>query len=294
VTLGMAAAVLGCHASPGDTAATARPGEAVVARVDGLAISAADVAAQMAAVPGLDRRAALEERIVFELLAREAAARDLPPLTADERAALVAARAQRIVERDLEPHLTRAAIADADVRSLYERGRPRFVHGRLVQTAVAHIFTGARMKPEPRARAEQNARLFLAAVAEHPPHTAAELDALASAPLWSERKVGVTTVWQDVEGAQPFPSVVARALGPLKTPGALTGLIGDETGFYVAMYLAEKPAENRALADVAAGLRAEMYEPWRRQRFLQLAMELTAGHDIEAFPDLLVRRAEAP
>jgi len=259
----------------------------VVARVGDVAITAADVAAQMVASPGTDRRRALEDRILFELLAQEAARHDLSPDTPDQHAALVAVEAQRLVERDIEPRLTRAAISDADVRALYERGRPRFVHGRLVQTAVAHVFTGGRMKPEPRARAEQNARLLRAALDAHPPRTLADLEAFVQQQEWIDRKVGLTQVWQDVDGDQPFPQVVARALRSLSSPGALTPLVGDETGYYVAMYLAERPAENHAFADVAPGLRAEMYEPWRRQRFMLLATELTAGHDIEAYPDLL-------
>jgi len=260
-----------------------------VARVADVAITAAEVAAQMAAFPGRDRRSALEDRITFELLAREAATRALPPPTADERAELVAVEAQRIVAHDLEPRLSRAAISDADVRALYERGKRHFVHGRLVQAAVLHVFTGARMKDEPRARSEENARLLRAALDQHPPRNAAELEALVRQPVWTERKVGVTTVWQDVEGDEPFPAVVGRALRPLDHPGALTPLVGDETGYYVAMYLADSPAENRTFAEAAPELRAEMFEPWRRQRFLRLAMELTSGHDIEASPELLAR-----
>ena len=293
--LAAAAVVLGCgrgERRDSPALAGAGIGALVVARVGDVAITAADVAAQMAASPGRDRRRALEDRIVFELLAQEAARQDLPPDTAGEHAAVAAAEAQRLVERDLEPRLTRAAISDADVRALYERARSRFVHGRLVQAAVVHIFTGARMKAEPRARAEQNARLLRSALDEHPPRTLADLEAFVKQPEWTERKVGLTKVWQDLEADEPFPRVVARALGSLSSPGALTPLVGDETGSYVAMYLGEMPAENRSFADVAAGLRAEMYEPWRRQRFMLLATELTAGHDIEAYPDRLT--AEAP
>lgn len=272
----------------GATSRSEGPGALVVARAGDVVITAADVAAQMRAAPGIDRGRALEERIVFELLAQEAARHDLGPWTTDEHAALAAVEAQRIVERDIEPHLTREAISDADVRALYERGKRRFVHGRLVQAVVAYIFTGARLKPEPRARAEQNARLLRAALDEHPPRTPEDLEAFVKQPVWSDRNVGSTRIWQDVDGDQPFPAAVARALRPLGTPGALTPLVGDETGYYVAMYLAETPAENRAFEDVAPGLRAEMYEPWRRKKFMQLATELTAGHDIEAFPDRLL------
>jgi PPIC-type PPIASE domain len=270
-----------------------RPGDPVVARVDGIPITVADIAAQMAANPGLEPRRALDERIAFEVLARAAAEEELPPPTSDERAALVAVEAQRLIEHDFEPKLARSAISDGDVRSLYERGKRRFVHGALVQIAVAHIFTGARMRPEPRARAEQNARLLQAALAARPPHTAAELEAVAREPIWVERNVGVTTVWQEVDANEPFPTVVGRALASLR-PGALTTLLGDETGYYVVLCLAQAPPENRSLADVAPGLRAEMFEPWRRHRFMELTANLTTAHDIEVFPDALNAASAAP
>lgn len=270
-----------------------RPSDPVVARVDGAPITAADVTAQMAANPGLDRRRALEERIFFEVLARAAADKDLPPPTSDERAAIVAVEAQRLIERDLEPQLAPSAISDGDVRSLYERGKRRFVHGRMVQVAVAHIFTGARMKAEPRARAEQDAHLLQAALAGRPPHTAAELEALVREPLWAERKVGVTTVWQEVDADEPFPAVVGRALAALR-PAAMTPLVGDETGYYVALCLDQAPPENRSFAAVAPGLRGEMYQPWRRHRFMQLTADLTSAHDIEVFADALNTASSAP
>jgi hypothetical protein len=277
----------GCHRAPaGDVAAALRPGDPVVARVGGAPITAVDVAAQMAANPGLDRRAALEQRIVFEVLARAAAAADLPPPTSDERAAVVAVEAQRLIERDLEPQLAPSAITERDVRSLYERGKRRFVHGRLVQIAVAHIFTGARMKPEPRARAEQNAHLLEAALAVRRPHTAAELEALVREPSWAERNVGITTVWQEVDADEPFPATVGRALTSLR-PGALTRLVGDETGYYLALCLDEAPPENQSFAAVAPALRSEMYQPWRRHRFMELTGDFTSAHDIEVFPEAL-------
>src|SRR5437762_12031534 len=59
----------GCHRAPaGHDAVFVRPGDPVVATVGGTPITAADVAAQMAANPGLERGRALEQRILFEVL----------------------------------------------------------------------------------------------------------------------------------------------------------------------------------------------------------------------------------
>jgi len=265
--------------------ASATPG-AVVARVGGVPITSSDVANQMALTPGLSARQALEQRITFEVLAQAAAA-ERPALTADDLVQKKQVEVARLVERELEPQLLPESIPDADVRALYARGKRRFVHGRLVQATVLCLFTGARMSPERRARVEQNAKLLDSYLKGHLARTAADLEALAKEPPWVERQVSATTVWQDQDQGEPFPSVVARALAALHAPGDRSPLVGDETGYYIAQYLAEQPPQNQSFEEVAPALRAEMYEPWRRQRFLRLTMDLSAGHEIEVFPDSL-------
>ena len=268
-----------------EPSATATPG-AVVARVGGVPITSSDLAGQMARTPGLTARQALQQRITFEVLAL-AAAGEAPAATAEDLAERKQVEVARLVERELEPQLRPESIPDADVRALYERGKRRYVHGRLVQATVLCLFTGARMNPERRARVEQNARMLDAYLTSHPAPTAAALEALVREPQWAERQVSATTVWQDQEQGEPFPLVVAHALGPLHKPGDRSPLVGDETGYYIAQYLAEQPPQHQTFEEVAAALRAEMYEPWRRQRFLRLTMELSAGHEVEVFPDNL-------
>ena len=259
---------------------------AVVARVGGASITAAQVAAQLARTPGLSARQALEQRITFEALA-QAAAGDDSPLTPDDVTERKKVEVERLVEREIEPQLRPESIPDADVRALYERGKGRFVHGRLVQATVLCVFTGARMNEARRAVAEANAKALAAYLDAHPAHTTAALEALAKEPQWADRKVSVTTVWQDQDAAEPFPPVVGHALAALHEAGDRTPLVGDETGYYIATYLAEEPPLNQSFEQVAPPLRAEMYEPWRRQRFLRLTMDLSAGHDIEVFPENL-------
>jgi hypothetical protein len=189
---------------------------------------------------------------------------------------------QRLVERELEPLLTRQAIPDAEVRALYEKGKPRFVHERLVQAPVMAFFTGARMKAEPRARAEHDARLLKTFLDQHP---GADPAALAKDPVWADRKLNVSTVWQEENRDEPYPLVVGRALAALHARGALSPLVVDETGAYVAMFLDEKPPENRSFEQVAAELRDEMFEPWRRQRFQRLVTDMASGHDVTVDPE---------
>jgi len=264
----------------------AMPAGAIVARVGTVPITADQVAAQLARAPGLSVRQALAQRITFEVLAQAAADHQTAP-TAQEVAERKNAEVERLVEREIEPQLRPESIPDADVRALYERGKRRFVHGRLVQATVLCLFTGARMSAERRARIEANAKLLAADLDGHPTLSPAEAEALARQPRWADRQVSVTTVWQDEQEGQPFPPVVSRALAGLHKPGDRTPLVGDETGYYIAFYLAEEAPLAQTFEQVAGTLRAEMYEPWRRQRFLRLTRDLAAGHDIEVFPDNL-------
>jgi len=276
------------------TQVPAPPSDPVVATVDRVEIHASQVASQMR-IRGTtaDPRAALQDWVVFELLAR-AAADATSGADADQRTAMRLATVQRMLEREIEPLLTPEAIPDAEVRALYEKGKPRFVHGRLVQVLVMGFFTGARMKAGPRARAEHNAALLKAFLDEHPPAGTAALEALAREPLWVERKLSVSTVWQEENQGQPYPESVGRALTSLHGPGDRSPLVIDETGAYIAVYLGEKPAEHRSFEEVAPALRAEMYEPWRRQRFLRLVMDMASGHDIAVDTDTVALLASKP
>jgi hypothetical protein len=278
----MASAATGAGCRRPTQVATARSDSPVVATVEGIPIRADDVAIQMRR-HRTDRGKALDDLVVFELLARaSASAGTVVPVEAADGEGLRNAMIERLVERDIEPRIARNAIPDAEVRTLYEKGKAHFVHGRLVEVAILCVFTGARMKPEPRSRAETTAG-ELKAVVDRRAKTVAELEAIANDPVWTNRKVSFSTVLQGEDA--PFPRVVGRAVLALSAPGDTTPLVGDETGYYIARYVSEKPPQNISFAEAAPGLRAEMYEPWRRQRFLQLSMEMAAGHDIQVFPD---------
>jgi len=297
-TLGVLAALATLGASSNgcrkDEAAPQRlDGTPVVARVGDSPIHARELAAQMRTW-GLSASRALDQLVTFELLAR-AASEDAAatPTDAADAERLRNVEVQALIEREIEPQLASSAIDEREVRSLYDRALPRFVHGRLVHVALLCVFTGARMKAEPRARAAENARTLKAyldgrrgrAAAPGQASPAAELEAVAANPAWIERKVTFTTVWQGADS--PFPAVVGKAVQTLAKPGDTTELVGDETGFYIARYLSEKPPENVQFEEAAPRIRQEMYEPWRRQRFLQLSLALAQGHDIQVFAENL-------
>ncbi len=254
----------------------------VVALVAGTPIYAADVAVQMRG-RRVDARRALDDLVVFELLARAATDLFLSGTDGAEDKAIQSAKVERLIEREIEPRIAKDAISDGEVRALYDRGKTRFVHGRLVQIAVLCVFTGARMRVEPRARAESNARALKAYVDGLASKTALAFESIAKDAAWIERKVSVTTVWQGED--EPFPAGVGRAVAALSKPGDTTDLVGDETGYYIALYLSERPPENVSFPEASPRLREEMYEPWRRRRFLQLSQDMSNGHDIQVFPE---------
>jgi hypothetical protein len=270
----------------GSSAGTSDSDHRVLARVAGQPILAGEVK-RAALLGGSDLRSALEDRIRFEVLARAAEVAGVA-LAPEDREILRQAQVERLVADLIEPRLAEGAIPESEVRAFYDRVHKRFVHGRLVQVAVLCIFTGARMKPEPRARAARHAEALRAYLAAHPGLSDQEFLALGSDPTWQsgpEKKVSfsATTVWQDEE--EPFPPVVGHAVSRLAHRGDTTDVVGDETGFYVARYLAERPPENVSFAAARPVLAAEMWEPWRRQKFLTLTLELAGAHAVEAFPD---------
>ncbi|MEA2699175.1 MAG: hypothetical protein QOI66_3446, partial [Myxococcales bacterium] len=100
-----------------------------------------------------------------------------------------------------------------------------------------------------------------------------------------ERKVQFSRDWQAID--DPFPIEVGREVQRLTHVGQRTPLVTTETGFHVATYLAERPAENISFADAREKLRDQIFERWRTARFLEFTQALAGSHTIEADPDRL-------
>src|SRR5579872_3566366 len=219
--LALGVAACGQTATPGGSAsARATTDDPALARVGDAEILRSQVAAAMRAT-GKDERSALDDLIHFELLARAAAA-TIAPADPNVREAVEAMMVQRLVEKELEPHLGKGDIPDDVLQGIYEKARKVFVHPRLVNVAMLNVYTGARMKPEPRARASATAHALDALVRTSNHHTADELEALASAPAWRDRKVVFERVWQAID--DPFPVEVGREVQRLAHPGDVTPL----------------------------------------------------------------------
>jgi hypothetical protein len=254
-----------------------------VAEVDGVPISARDLAAEMRR-GGKSARAALDDLITFQLLAGAA----VPSVDADDPEVAEArdrAAVQRWLERELEPRLSRNAIPDELLRGIYEKSRSAFVHPRLVEIALLSVYTGARMKDEPRARALETARALESYLRGRPGSTPEDFKAIADEPAWRDRRVKYARLWQALD--EPFAADVGRAVAALQRPGDTTALIVAESGFHLARYIAERPAENIPFERVRATLADQVAERWRRGQFLEFAQAAANLHRIEAFPERL-------
>lgn len=273
-------------AAPPSAVAPARAPSAAdppLARVGDVVILRSDVATEMRAT-GKTERDALDELIHFELLARAAADR-VTPADRDVRDATDAMLVQRFIELDLEPHLTKGDIPDDVLREVYNRAAKIFVHPRLVEVATLSVYTGRRMKPEPRTRAAAAAHDLDQLLRRNSRHTVDEFEAIALDPAWKDRKVQYSRVWQAID--DPFPAEVGRAVQRLGQPGEITPMIAAETGYHVALYIGERPPENVSFAEARDRLRDQIFERWRAARFLEFVQAAAGGHTIEAYPERL-------
>jgi PPIC-type PPIASE domain len=275
------AAGAACRTTPREAA---RSSDDVVAAVDGARIGRAELVSEMRRTLR-GARAALDRLIDDQLLAAEAQR----SLDREDNRELAEARAraavQLMLERELEPRLDKSAIPDATLRSLYDSAHSVFVHPRLVEVALLSVYTGARMKEEPRARALQTAKALEAYVRSRPVATPADWKAIADQPSWRDQRVKYARLLQALD--EPLPADVGRAVAALSRPGQTTPLVVAETGYHLAQYIAERPPENIPFEAAKPQLRDEIHEPWRRTQFLQLVQVVANPHHIEAFPERL-------
>jgi hypothetical protein len=232
---------------------------------------------------GKPARDALADLIDFELLAGEAArvVGDDPDLEDARNRASV----QRMIERELEPKLAREAIPDSVLRELYNQAHSAFVHPRLVEVALLSVYTGARMKDEPRARAHETARALEAYLHTRAATTPEDFAAVAQEPGWRERRVKLARVWQAFD--EPFSAEVGRAVASLRHAGDTTPLVTTESGYHIARYISERPPENITFEVARDRLRDQIAERWRQVQFLEYAQTAASAHTIEAFPERL-------
>lgn len=257
-----------------------------VARVGSHSIYAAQVVAQ-ARHMGVPPAKALARLVELHLLAeRSAEPTDPASVLADPAAKRLLV--ERLAEEEFEPSVARDKLPEADLRKMYDHFQQTFVHPRLVEVALLSVYTGPNMKAEPRARAKATAEELFKHLLNRPPtdNTAAGFEAISKEPVWSDRKV---KYWRFFQGPDrpfgPFGKGVGAPIQKLRKVGDTTGLIEDDSGYHVALYLGESPAKQVPF-EVARSEIAQGYFPrWRQQRFNEWTKNLAAAHKVEVFAE---------
>lgn len=263
----------------------------VVARVAGVPIFASEVAGQ-AAKTGKSPRAALDELVSFHLLA--ARGRDAwPPRDRAAIEALDEILVQRLLERDLEPHLGIDEIPEEHLRRIYDRIKTSYVHPRLVEVAVISVWPGVKATGDKREQARATARELKAVIDASKDRTPELLERLAADPKWTKRQARYFKFLQALPG-EPYGKEFREAVLRLKGPGDTTPIVEDGTGFHIARYVSERPESNRGFAEVRAELRDRYYPEWRKARFEDFCRQLATRHTVELITDNLRSGASAP
>jgi hypothetical protein len=263
---------------------------AVVARVGQVPIYASQVVAE-ARRAGKPPRAALDDLVASHLLAEEARRDGWRPVASSEpdvRSALV----QRLLERELEPHLRAEAVPDHVLRLIYDRAKDSFVHPRLVEVGALAIDTGALMKGEGLEQRRRAANDLAAFLKNHPARSLDDFIAVARDPVWSSRHVAYDHFLQSAD--RPLSPKVGEQIAKLRSLGETTGLLTDDEGFYIARYISERPAENITFEQTREKLLAGFLERWQQQQFLEFTGHFVQAHKVEAYYDRLPRNEPGP
>jgi hypothetical protein len=261
----------------------------VVARVDGEPIYGDCVATQAAAL-GIDRRAALEQCIDFELLAQEARRRGFlshPQVITTSRREAVRA----LLDADY-PLRTPADIPRADIQPFWDR-RIRFAYNHPeLRTAVwCRVSTTAADPPERKARAAEiatevhaalrgeetlNEDVLVRVCADFGARHAGEKFEIAHSRYRSDR--------------QALNPVFGKVLFELPAVNALSKPVLTEWGWDIILLAVLEPPSARSLDDVLAEVQQQVFdrpelEWYREQKFTKWLEPLITRARIEVHPE---------
>jgi hypothetical protein len=264
-----------CSPPPSATPATATPPDlgALAVRVaqEGLFAKQVEAIARQTQRPPTQVAATFVQQQILAELAQKAGLA-LPATPRIDQAMV-----QRWIDLQITPQLQRDKIPEDFLRSIYDRARGRYQHPRQVELEVLAIYTGIRMKPDPKAQRRQAAHELEAYLAKAP--TDEDFAALAGRPEWVRRHVTYVRVFQGPDA--PLPPAVGQATLKFNRRGQTTRLIADDDGFFIAKYVGERPALHIPFAQAKAQIIEENFVPWRRLRFAELTTALLKQHAIE-------------
>ncbi|MBN2576869.1 MAG: hypothetical protein JXP73_20060 [Deltaproteobacteria bacterium] len=250
-----------------------------MARVGQVPVYASQVLAE-AKRSGKPARQALDDLVTMYLLA-ERARQDGRRPAASSDPEVESALVQRLLEVELEPRLRAEAVPDSVLRPLYEHAKHGFVHPRLVEIGMLAVYTGARMKPEPRLARQRTAEELAAFVTAHPPASLEEFAAIARKQEWAKRNVVYDRFFQSID--RPIERKIGQEIQRLRSVGETTGLLSNEDGFYIARYISEKPPENIGYEQARPTLLEAFHERWQQQQFAEYTSNLMKAHEVVAY-----------
>ena len=279
----LAAGCGGRTAEGGGPEAQLRPGDVVVATVDGVPITAARVAAHARAT-GFGARESLDDLVKFELLAQTAARRGLAA-DPDVTEARTREMTRRLLQAEFEARTRPEDIPEADVRREYQRNRSHFEHPELrsVVTVLSPARRGA-VSAADDARARATAQEITERWRAERPADAKAARAIIDT-YFGDLDLRVDQ-FNTYRGAPAEPAWLAVALA-MKGPGAVSNPVQTVYGWHV-IYLAEvHPAKHTPEAEALATVRREMHPLWQRAAFARFADEVAARHAVAAHPERL-------
>jgi len=255
----------------------------VVAEVNGRPIFG-DCVATQAAGHGLDRRAALEECIDFELLAQEAEARGF---AADPEVRDVQRReaVRQLVQRDFEAthrepadvpmEFVREVWKNPRLRSAYDHPEYRFCHYLRVPVAKAQRGTAAEKEAEVASRA-------LYRELAHRKLTRAELGEIADRyRQQSSIKLELTEKPYDTPLEGKSDKQFARALFDIPEPGYVSPPTRTAWGWDIILLTRISPERRETVDQAADEIRERVFAPWREKEFKRWSHDLSDGHAVK-------------
>jgi hypothetical protein len=264
------AALAACTAgTPTQPASLPAPTGTVIARVGGVALTAAVLRARIDAQGGArerykdpkELRAFVDNQVRFELLANEALRRglDRDPDVQDANKRMMV---QKLIEQRLE---NPAAIDDAAVQREYERTIGDYRQPERVQAAIIKLKSVAEANVVWRALAggKSDARAFAELSKKH---TGAEPNRDLELKYWSEDEL-----------VAAYGAELATAIFAVQHMGEVGPVVKGEGGFYVFRLTGRRAAFNRSLADVAPGIRQKLARQNRNDAFEAYVDELRGG-----------------
>lgn len=284
----------GCHRQAASVALkhlpeSAAPPEAqLAARVNGRAISVAEVAAQARAA-GTSPEQALAELVRSELVAQAADDRGLYTDGQVQEAGkreMVRRFLQDTFEKEVTPENT---ITEQMVKKAYNRNLGRMVHPLLKD--VQHIvFQTQNDDEQVRALAEQ---LRTRALQQK---TVQEFARLRDEFVSAANRYGAPARTEHLVTARTGTTVepFARAAFDLKRPGEVSPVVRTSYGYHVIWLVQDVPPENVSLAQATPKIRADLFPAQRARAFTRFEDDLAKQHQITLFPERLKNVAERP